>query len=419
MAGRSLSEWHARARAWQRGLAAFATSAARWAGPWVRRATSVVRPLGWFVLAIAIGGWLFGVLYGWVELLTIGASAGLLVVGCGLFMFGRAGLDVRIALQPQRTAVGLPANGQLTVRNVTERRLLPSRVDLPIGSGRASFSTPLLGAGDTHDDLFRIATDRRAIVPVGPALIVRADPVGLFGRVVSQSDGLLLYVHPKTVRVEGAGAGFLRDMEGSESADLSPSDLAFHSMREYEPGDDRRHVHWRTSARVGRLMVQQFIDTRRSQVLLTLNEDLQAYDDEDGFEVAVSALASIGQQVIREEQGRVVVSGTRVLPSPSATTLLDQLSGVSASAEGANLASTLALGSRLCPDASLVAIVTGRKTSVSEIRASALRFASAARVVVILVGRGPVGFQRVENILLFSIETLSDLPAVMNVVVHA
>ena len=36
---------------------------------------------------------------------------------------------------------------------------------------------------------------------------------------------------------------------------------------------------------------------------------------------------------------------------------------------------------------------------------------------MIRVGPGQTGFQRIENIIMFSIETLEELPAVMNVVV--
>ena len=328
MADRSAAKWVERGKGWLARVLLFVRPFVERGVPHALRVGKAVRPLGWCALGTAVLGWIVGVIYGWLELLTIATCAGFLVVACAMFLLGKTGLDVRIDLQPQRTTVGLPANGQITVKNATERRLLPSRVDLQIGEALASFSVPSLGPDEAHDDIFRIGTDRRGIVPVGPARIVRADPVGLFARIVSQSKPVLLYVHPKTVPVDGAGAGFLRDLEGRESADLSPSDLAFHSLREYVPGDDRRHVHWRTSARVGRLMVQQFVDTRRSQVLLALNEDFAAYDSEEGFEVAVSALGSVGQTVIRDGQTRVVVSGGRVLGSVSPATLLDELSGV-------------------------------------------------------------------------------------------
>ena len=39
------------------------------------------------------------------------------------------------------------------------------------------------------------------------------------------------------------------DLEGVPSDQLSMSDLAFHALREYVPGDDLRHVHWRSSAK--------------------------------------------------------------------------------------------------------------------------------------------------------------------------
>ena len=35
-----------------------------------------------------------------------------------------------------------------------------------------------------------------------------------------------------------------------------PSGMEFYGMREYVPGDDLRHIHWRTSARTGTLVVK-------------------------------------------------------------------------------------------------------------------------------------------------------------------
>ncbi len=86
-----------------------------------------------------------------------------------------------------------------------------------------------------------------------------------------------LYVHPRISSLERLGSGFLRDLEGQTTQDLSPSDVAFHTLREYVPGDDRRHVHWKTTARIGKLMVRQFVDTRRSFLSIVISTDPADY----------------------------------------------------------------------------------------------------------------------------------------------
>jgi hypothetical protein len=101
----------------------------------------------------------------------------------------------------------------------------------------------------------------------------------------------------------------------------------------------------------------------------------------------------------------------------SGATMLDGLSGVSSNPSGQELAHTVVLGSKYAPDASLVVIATGRMTAISALRAASRRFSLATRVVVILVGEGQAGFQKLENTLLFTITSLEDLPSVMNVVV--
>src|SRR5690606_32774393 len=109
-----------------------------------------------------------------------------------------------------------------------------------------------------------------------------------------------LFVHPEVVALGGANAGLLRDLEGQATRDLSDSDLNFHALRDYVAGDDRRYIHWRTTARRGQLMVKQFEDTRRTLTSIALATAVSDYAHPDELELAVSVAASIAVQAIRD-----------------------------------------------------------------------------------------------------------------------
>ena len=372
-----------------------------------------VRPLGWIVLSIAVSAWVVGETLGWIESLTIAGAAAILLLLCAGFLVGRSALEVQMDLRPARVVAGERANGRLAVINRSTSRMRPLRVDLVVGGAVATFDIPSLARGEPHEDLFQIPTTRRGVIQVGPARVVRADPVGLLARVVSHSGSRTLFVHPKAIRVGGAGAGFLRDLEGQASADLSRSDLAFHSLRKYTPGDDRHHVHWKSSAKTGELMVQQFVDIRRAHVLVVLDTERNKYSGSEQFETAVSVVASIGTQTIRDAQALSVVAGHQVLATNARSSLLDGLSGVETSGVIGSLARAMALGARSAPGASLVVIVTGTQTTLAELRAVGRRFGIDTRIAVVLVGETDRGYQTIENMVIFGISELTELPAVV------
>src|SRR5699024_3749448 len=161
--------------------------------------------------------------------------------------------------------------------NPTQRIWLPARIGLAVGAATAQFLVPRLPAGESHEELFAVPTRRRAVLVVGPVRSVRDDPLSLMRRQVTWARPQELFVHPRTVRLDEATSGFLRDLEGTPSSDLSSSDIAFHALRDYAPGDDRRHVHWRTTARPGKLMVRQFEETRRSHVVVAPDDLAEHY----------------------------------------------------------------------------------------------------------------------------------------------
>src|SRR5215207_1012335 len=74
-----------------------------------------------------------------------------------------------------------------------------------------------------------------------------------------------------------------------------------HSLREYQPQDDVRHIHWKASARQGRLVVREFTaeDERRVHVVL----DAYVEDNPEAlvrFERAVTEAASLVTHFVEE-----------------------------------------------------------------------------------------------------------------------
>ena len=190
-----------------------------------------------------------------------------------LLAVGRTQVAIRTQVDPVRVTVGEPASGRIEVTNESRRPLLPLLVELPVGISAARFTLPPLAPGGAHEELFVVPTNRRGVIPVGPATTVQGDPLGLVRRTLRWTDVTELFVHPRTISLESVGAGLLRDLEGETTQDLSMSDLAFHALREYQPGDDRRYIHWRSSAKAGRLLVRQFLDTRRSHLSIVVDAD--------------------------------------------------------------------------------------------------------------------------------------------------
>lgn len=369
----------------------------------LRDLVGAVSPAGRVVALLGVVSWLVGWQLGWREGMWIAAACAVVFVIGVLFLFGSTDLDIDVDVDPVRVTVGEPAGGALVVRNTGRRRMLPLRVELKVGRGAATFDIPSLPADAEHEELFILPTSRRQIIPVGPATSVRGDPLGLTRRAVDWTDPVDLYVHPKIARLENLGAGFLRDLEGQPTADLSSNDVAFHTLREYVPGDDRRFVHWKTTARVGTLMVRQFVDTRRSHLAIVIDTRPSSYADEEEFELAISLAGSLGSRALRDDQEVTLSTGAGPLPALNGQQMLDGLAGVDWSHRHEDL---LAQSIRVSSTAgvSIVALATGSALALSDARAAMTRFDESVRGYVLRADRRgrtglrPIGSSTILNV---------------------
>jgi uncharacterized protein (DUF58 family) len=375
---------------------------------------SIVSPLGRLLIAAVVGLWTLGTLLDWSEALVAASMGTLLVLLAIGFILGRSSYGVDLDLARTRVAVGDRAVGSVSVSNTSDKALLPASLELPVGAATAIFHLPRLLPGQVHEDLFSIPTQRRAVIVVGPVRSVRADPLSILRREVLWTEPTDLFVHPRTTPLVGSAAGFIKDLEGLPTKELSSADVSFHALRDYVPGDDRRHIHWKTTARTNKLMVRQFEETRRSHLAVALSTNMTEYVSEVEFELAVSVAGSIGLQAIREQRNLSVLTQGGPLRTATGRTMLDEmtrLEGRAVRATAVDLARTTADS---VPNASVVFFVVGPEVTPSQLRSAAASISPGIRCLAIrCVTEAQQSRATIGDLTVLTLNNLGDLALVL------
>lgn len=230
-----------------------------------------------------------GVLVAALPLLTVAATAR-----------SRYRLALVRTLSPQLVMAGQPARVQLTLTNEGRTPngvlLLEDRVPYVLGT-RPRFVLEGVGHGWRRRVTYQVRSEVRGRYEIGPMSVRLADPFGLveLGRTFRST--VPLTVTPRTVPlpVIPLGGGW------TGSGDNRPRAFAIGSaedvtVREYRRGDDLRRVHWRSSARVGELMVRREEQPWQARATLFLDNRARAHRGTglaSSLETAVSVTASI------------------------------------------------------------------------------------------------------------------------------
>ncbi len=389
----------------------------------VRRAADVVTPLGWTMVALVPLGFVFGYGLGWLEL-VVAAWAGLvLLVVAVVYLIGRTRLRVGLVLPQRRTVVGEPVVGELAVANPGRLRTLGITLEVPVGSGLAEIAVPAIGPRAERRQDFTVPATRRGVITVGPVRTVRADPLGLVRREHVWTAASELFVHPRTIGIPSMSTGFVRDLEGNPTRELSTSDISFHALREYSAGDERRHIHWKSTAKTGTYMVRQFEQTKRSHLVIALSLATDDYTTDDEFEMAVSVAGSLGARAIRDtREVSVIVSestpefakrrvfAVRSLSTISRNRLLDELAVVEHSPAALPLVDLARVASGRVPGVSLAFIICGSATSPAALRAASTKFPLGVEVIAVVCDPETIpGLRQVSGLSVLTIGYLDEL----------
>lgn len=374
------------------------------------RRLSVVTAVGWLAAVGGLSLLLVGLGFGWVEAVAIGLIGVTASVIALLWTIGSANYTATIEVDSTRVRVGDQVLGRVNLTNQGRRGLSGSMVELPVGRAVATLDVPALANGEMHEQIFSVPTKRRAVITLGPVRSVKSDPLGLIRRIRQLSDRIEVYVHPQTVLVDPDTTGLLRDIEGVVTRDLSSSDVAFHALRDYVPGDDRRAVHWRSTARLGRLIVRQFEETRKTHLLVVLSTDVADYTTEDEFEVAVSAAASLILQAAREERQVTLCTQAGAVTHRTPALLLDQMCRLELR-PGHGLAALTMDAANEVPDATVAALISGPNPSPTELRLARSHVPIEIRCFALRSAQSqPVAMRQIGSLPVLDIPTLADLP---------
>ena len=371
-----------------------------------------VTPTGWAVITLVMVGLVLAVAFQWVEALACALAGVVALVLAAMRVAWRPPHVVSIRVPNERIVAGQTAVGEISVRNERARSARSGIIELPIGTGTGEFVVPPLGAHETWDEMFLISSRHRGLINVGPARAVRSDALGLLRRVRMWDEPVLLHVHPRTVRVPFDATGFQLDVEGVATGKLSSSDVSFHALRDYEPGDDRRAVHWQSTARLGKLIVRQYEETHRSHHVIVLDTSHDAWDH-DTFETAVSVAGSLGLANLRESRPVSLSTTEGWLPSGVAMRMLDALSEVKARSFG-DLSRRVREAVAQRPGVSALTLIVG--PNVTDTEAAHLARLAPIDVPVSIIRIGAEGVRARRDLgrgVLLDCSTLDDLPRII------
>ena len=387
------------------------------------RIAAVVTPLGWCIVALIPLSLVFGYVLGWIELVVVGLAAIALVVIAVIYLVGRSSILIGLSIPHSRVVAGERAVGEVVISNAGRRRTLGVTVEIPVGAGLAEIALPGLRKGGqfTHD--FIVPTGRRGLVPVGPVRTVRADPVGIVRRELVWTGVQELFVHPRTVGIPSMSTGFIRDLEGNPTRELTNNDVSFHALREYMPGDERRNIHWKSTARTGTYMVRQFEETRRSHLVIALSLASSDYGTDDEFELAVSVTGSLGIRAIRDTRTVTVVASedtpqfakrkvfaVRLLSTLTRSRLLDDLAVVELTESALAITDVARVTGEQASGVSVAFLVCGSTVSPQALRAASSKFPVGVEVVAVICDPNSTpGLRRVAGLSVLTIGYLDDL----------
>jgi uncharacterized protein (DUF58 family) len=161
---------------------------------------------------------------------------------------------------------------------------------------------------ESSEIVWPIGSNTRGRIEAGPSTLEIGDPLGLTSLVVAERTLTPVIIVPRVVPVNvtlalrvgsATGAQGMRTIESPQAGSRGIEE--FHSLREYAMGDSLCLIHWRATARTGRVVVRNLTDSDNPRLLVVLDAHQSSYHrpsdlfpafDSATFETAIDLAAS-------------------------------------------------------------------------------------------------------------------------------
>lgn len=202
-----------------------------------------------------------GRVLGVLELFLLGVTAIVVVlVALLLVSMRRIRLEITREIVPPRAPAGSPSRVDLSVTNLGRGRSPVLRAVDPVSGTRgANLQIGPLDHNEQAQASYRLPTDKRGVLEIGPLSLELTDPFGLARTTMQGAPLASLTIYPPIHRLTSlpptGGADPHAGLEHHRTINRGGSD--FYALRQFSSGDELRRVHWPSTARHDELMVRQ------------------------------------------------------------------------------------------------------------------------------------------------------------------
>lgn len=212
-------------------------------------------------LAALCGCWIFYINYGeWFSYIALVAVIGLpwlsLLISLPAILRFRAE-----PAGPDALPIGTP--GELMLRG-------RSRMPMPPFRGRLRLRSCVTGEQMRYNGKKGLPTDHCGAFQVTVEKVRVCDYLGLFSFPVRKKGQKYVLIRPRPVPVPGL-ADLSRYIARSWRPKFGGGYAENHELRLYRPGDNLNQVHWKLSAKTGKLILREPMEPVRGLVLLTMD----------------------------------------------------------------------------------------------------------------------------------------------------